>query len=365
MKIGKKKITFIIQDTLLKWFQPDIRGMPWRKTRDPYAIWISEIMLQQTRVNAVIPYYQRFMKRFPDVQSLGRARIDTVLKLWEGMGYYSRARNLHQASKMIVNDYQGKLPQTVSELRKLPGIGPYTAGAIASIAFEAREPVLDGNVIRVLCRVHRISANPGQTKTKNQLWRLADKLLPNNNIGDFNQALMELGATVCLPANPLCGECPIAAVCRAKKRNQQNMFPVRAGKKVIPHYTVVAGVVWKNDKILIDKRLPDGLLGGLWEFPGGKRKTGESLKAAVEREIYEELAVRVEAIKPYMKIEHAYSHFRITLHVFECRYLAGRPQLLGCADCKWVLINELRRYAFPAANQKIIRSLLKKSTRMP
>ncbi len=358
MKSCKKKIYYIIQESLLKWFQPEARDMPWRKTSDPYAIWVSEIMLQQTRVNAVIPYYQRFMKRFPDVRSLARAKIDSVLKHWEGLGYYSRGRNLHQAAKIIAKDYNGILPQSASELMKLPGIGRYTSGAIASIAFDAAEPVLDGNVIRVLCRVFIIRENPSQTKTKNSLWQLAGQLLPPSRSGDFNQALMELGATVCLPMNPRCAECPIAPVCQAKRRNQQNTIPLRAGKKPLPHYTVVAGIIWEKGKILIDQRPPNGLLGGLWEFPGGKRMPSESLKAAVTREINEELAVKVKAGKLFMKVEHAYSHFRITLHVFQCEYLTGQPQPLGCVAWKWIFPHQLTRYPFPAANQKIIRSLL-------
>ncbi len=342
---------------LLQWYRKRARDLPWRKTRDPYAIWVSEIMLQQTRVQAVIPYYEQFLRRFPTVQKLARARIDSVLKLWEGLGYYSRARNLHEAAKQIVSRYDGRLPDTRAELLSLPGIGVYTAGAVASIAFGRQEPVVDGNVIRVLCRVFRIRKDPKQTETRKHIWSIARDLLPAIAPGDFNQALMELGAEVCLPQTPYCGACPLRRTCLARRHSEQTRLPVRRRKKPIPCYPVVVGVIERNGQILIDKRKPEGLLGGLWEFPGGKKRPGESLEEALHREVREEIGIRIRVDGLIATVNHTYSHFRIRLHAFGCTYVSGTPRCLGCYAVKWVRPGDLGRYAFPAANNRIIQAL--------
>ncbi|MBN2131604.1 MAG: A/G-specific adenine glycosylase [Sedimentisphaerales bacterium] len=344
----------LIRRRLLQWFDGNARDLPWRSTRDPYAIWISEIMLQQTRVETVKPYYLRFLKRFPTVEKLARARIDTVLKHWEGLGYYSRARNLHRAAREIVTRYEGRLPATRDELLTLPGIGSYTAGAIASIAFAKREPVVDGNVTRVLCRLFCIRTDPKQAGVQKQLWSLAAALLPRTRTGDHNQALMELGSEICLPRNPRCNECPLVRTCEARRHGQETTLPVKRPKKELPTVIVAVGVIYKEGRVLIDKRKPDGLLGGLWEFPGGKQEPGESLQAALHREVREELGIRIEVKRSLMVVHHAYSHFRVRLHVFECTFLSGKPRCRSCTAFKWVLPNELHRYAFPAANHRII-----------
>jgi len=314
-------------------------------------------MLQQTQVATVIPYYHRWMKRFPDITALSRAWLQSVLKLWEGLGYYSRARNLHAAAKIIVADYHGHVPHQTHELRKLPGIGPYTAGAIASIAFDADEPVLDGNVTRVLCRVFRIAAPVKEIATQRILWRLARQLIPTGQAGLFNQALMDLGATICLPRKPLCEKCPWRTLCGAYAKDEQNRLPTKTPVKTLPHYDIAAGVVWKDGKILIGRRKPEGLLGGLWEFPGGKRKYHESLQACAIREIREETGVDVAVIEPLITVKHAYSHFRITLHVFTCQWVTGRARPRACTDIKWVAPRQLDTYPFPRANQKVIEVL--------
>lgn len=343
---------------LLRWFDREARDLPWRRTKDPYAIWVSEVMLQQTQVETVKPYYERFLRRFPTVQRLARARLDTVLKLWEGLGYYSRARNAHEAAREIVARYNGRLPRTKHDLLTLPGIGAYTAGAIASIAFGQREPVVDGNVTRVLCRVFRIRANPKQATTQGMIWGIAGRLLPTRRAGDFNQALMELGSEVCLPRVPRCDECPLCRVCQGRLHDEENVLPLRSPRKAIPSYTVAVGVIYdQSGRILIDKRKPQGLLGGLWEFPGGKRESGESLEAALRREVREELGIRIRVRRPLVVVDHAYSHFRIRLHAFECTYVSGTPQCLACSDFKWVWPKSLGRYAFPTANNKIIQAL--------
>jgi A/G-specific adenine glycosylase len=343
---------------LLRWFDRVARDLPWRRTRDPYAIWVSEIMLQQTQAATVEPYYERFLRRFPTIQRLAQARLDTVLKLWEGLGYYSRARSAHKAAREIVARHDGRLPRTKDDLLRLPGIGAYTAGAIASIAFGLREPVLDGNVTRVFCRVFRIRANPKQAAVQKELWRIAEGLLPVKRVGDFNQALMELGSEVCLPRTPHCGECPLSKVCQARLRGEANLLPVRGPKKAIPSYTIAVGVIYDRcGRILIDKRKPHGLLGGLWEFPGGKKERAESLEAALRREVREELGIRIRVKRPLVVVDHAYSHFRVRLHAFECVHVSGAPQCAACDEVKWVWPQSLGRYAFPAANHKIIQAL--------
>ncbi|MBM4045775.1 MAG: A/G-specific adenine glycosylase [Planctomycetes bacterium] len=358
-----------MQRRLLVWFRRDQRDLPWRRTRDPYAIWVSEIMLQQTQVATVEPYFERFLKRFPTVKALAQAPLGAVLKVWEGLGYYSRARNLHRAAKLVVSEFGGRLPGTMDELLTLPGIGRYTAGAIASIAFGQDEPVLDGNVTRVLCRVFRIRQNPKAGKTQQKLWSLARQLIPPGKAGAMNQALMELGATVCVPREPRCAVCPLSVAkkpvpiigtgffCLARLHGEQDDLPLKTKRKPVPHHDIAAGVIWKGSRILIDQRKPEGLLGGLWEFPGGKRRPRESLAAALVREAREELGVQVEVLRPLVTVQHAYSHFRITLHVFHCRHVSGRPRALGCAAWKWVTLPELGRYAFPAATHKVIAAL--------
>jgi A/G-specific adenine glycosylase len=343
-----------IHEALLQWFASNARDLPWRRTKDPYAIWVSEIMLQQTRVQAVVPYYEHFLKQFPTVQTLARTRLDTLLKLWEGLGYYSRARNLHRAAREVVARFGGRLPASREELLTLPGIGPYSAGAIASIAFDRPEPLVDGNVTRVLCRLFCVEGNPKKPAVQARIWSLAEELLPRNRVGQFNQALMELGSEVCLPRSPCCDECPLRHLCLARKRGEQDSFPARAPKKKRPFHTVVVGVIYRRGRILIDKRRPEGLLGGLWEFPGGKQQRGESHPAALRREIREELALEVRVGPEIAAVDHTYTHFRIRLHAFECTWLSGEPRCVTCTDVKWVRPGDLGRYAFPAANKKII-----------
>ncbi len=346
-----------LRTCLLRWFGKNARHLPWRKTDDPYAIWVSEVMLQQTQVETAKPYYERFLRRFPTVKKLAKARFDSVLKLWEGLGYYGRARNLHLAAQKIVSDFAGRIPQDKHALLTLPGIGQYTAGAISSIAFGRAEPVVDGNVTRVLCRVFRLHGNPQSAGVKRKLWSLATDLVPPSKPGIFNQALMELGSTVCVRGKPKCDICPLARICGAKRHGEQEILPARAPTKRLPRYTVAVGIIYNKGKVLIDKRKPTGLLGGLWEFPGGKKRKRESLKAALKREVREELGIDVSVERPLMAVEHAYSHFRVRLHVFECRHVAGRPRCHSCQAAKWVQPSQLRRYAFPAANKKIIEGL--------
>lgn len=348
--------TFV--DNLLAWYDREAAPLPWRENHDPYRVWLSEIMLQQTQVDTVIPYFERFLQAYPNVAALAAAPLDDVLKRWEGLGYYSRARNLHRCAQIIAQEREGLFPNTAEALQKLPGIGRYTAGAIASIAFGQAAPVLDGNVIRVFSRLFDLDGEVSRPETRKQLWSLAEKLVPLQRPGDYNQALMELGRTVCKPRNPLCDDCPVQAHCRAFAHQTQHLRPVRKKAEPTPHYDVTAGIV-RNDEglILIAQRPLDGLLGGLWEFPGGKMEPGETLPDCLKRELAEELAIEVAVDELFVVVRHAFTHFKITLHVFHCRYLSGPPQKIAVRDWAWVQESELDQYSFGKADREVIRAL--------
>ena len=336
---------------LLRWATKNLRDLPWRvEPRDPYRVWVSEMMLQQTQVATVIPYFRRFTERFPTVQALAAAPLDDVLKLWEGLGYYARARNLHRAARKVVAEFDGHLPDTVEELCKLPGIGRYTAGAIASIAFGRDAPVVDGNVKRVLCRVYAIRGDARRPAIQKKLWALAAANLPQGKAGRWNEAMMELGAIVCLPRSPRCDKCPLAGVCRARALGIQEQLPKKATRKRLPHYDVTAAVIRKRGRILIAQRPVGGMLGGLWEFPGGKRKRGESLEECLRREIHEELGVEIEVGQPVTQVKHAYTHFRITLYAFECSCRSNPVKGVW----RWARLSDLANLAMPSADRKII-----------
>ncbi len=362
-----------LAESLLAWWDANRQNYPWRRTKDPYAIWVSEIMLQQTQVTTVIPYFERWLQKFPDVQTLAAAPLANVLKMWQGLGYYSRARNIHAAAQMVVDEFDGRLPQTAADLLQLKGIGRYTAGAVASIAFNEPVPVLDGNIIRLFSRLTDLAADVTLTATKKRLWQLAAVLVPAVRPGDYNQALMELGQQICLPVKPRCRLCPLAAFCLAHQRGTQLERPVRPPRKNIPHYDVVAGIIWQKDfkaadgehRFLIAQRPLDGLLGGLWEFPGGKQEDGETLAQALQREIQEELALEIQVGAQLTAVKHAYTHFRITLHAFFATRIAGQPQHVGVADHAWVTLQDLDDYAFAVTDLKIIRALKQKCGQSP
>jgi A/G-specific adenine glycosylase len=342
---------------LLRWFAEHKRALPWRATRDPYRIWVSEVMLQQTQAATVIPFYERFLEQFPDIAALAAADDATLMKAWEGLGYYARARNLRAAAQVIVREHGGKLPASMETLLQLPGCGPYTAAAVASLAYDADCAAVDGNVLRVLARVYVIDADIGRPSTRQQVQQLADALVPAGRAGAFNEALMELGALVCRPKNPLCGECPIRRFCRAFQQDRVRDFPVKSRKPAVPHHEIAIGVVHRPGKVLIALRPADGLLGNLWEFPGGKRQPDETLAECCRREIKEETGLDVEVGDTFAIVLHAYTHFRITLHAFHCRYRGGRAQPRTSQAIRWVAIDELDDYAFPKANKRIIAAL--------
>ena len=345
-----------LQTQLLSWYEHHGRTLPWRQTQDPYAVWVSEIMLQQTQVKTVLPYYQRWLTTFSTVQALAQAPQQQVLKAWEGLGYYARARNLHRAAQVVVQNYGGILPTDLEAVMALPGIGRTTAGGILSAAFNLPLPILDGNVKRVLARLIALDVPP--QKAQDRLWALSTQLLPHQHPRDFNQALMDLGATLCTKRQPSCTICPWQAHCKAYRQNMQSEIPVTETKAPIPHKQIGVAVVWDDQKqVLIDRRPQQGLLGGLWEFPGGKVEPGETVEACIQRELQEELAIEVEVGDRLITLDHAYTHFKVTLHVYHCRHLNGEPQPLACDEIRWVTIAELEQYPFPAANGKIIEAL--------
>jgi len=342
---------------LLSWFAHQRRDLPWRRTRDPYRIWVAEVMLTQTQVATVIPYYERFLRLFPDLPALAAAPPEAVLKAWEGLGYYARARNLHRAAIEVLARHGGRLPEDPRALRALPGIGPYTAAAILSIAWGRDELALDGNVRRVLSRLFHIDGPPEAGATQAQLRALGQQLLPAGAAGDFNQALMDLGATICTPRRPRCADCPLGVYCQAYRRGAQEKLPAKRRRRALPHYDVTAAVIWREGRVLIAQRPANGLLGGLWEFPGGKLEPGETLPECLRREIREELQIEIEVGDPIATVEHAYSHFRITLHAFHCRLLDGEPQAVACAAWRWAGFDELGLFAFSAADRRVIAAL--------
>lgn len=354
MNINNKD-TNALHEALINWFEQHRVDLPWRRTNDPYAIWLSEIMLQQTQVTTVIPYYERFLTRFPTVQDLAAAPLHDVLKLWEGLGYYSRARNLHLAAQVVVEKFGGQFPANLEGLLSLPGVGRYTAGAIASLAYGLDAPVLDGNVIRILTRWFNITDDVSAASTKTALWDLAEQLVPTERAGRWNEGLMELGRLICTPRSPNCPACPVAAFCEAYQLGIQAERPVKQARAKTPHYDVTAAVITRDDgRILIAQRPTQGLLGGLWEFPGGKRDPGETLPDCLRREIREELDIEISVGGQIGVVRHGYTHFRITLYAFACEYISGIPQTIGVADFAWVTLDDLDRYAFPVTDQKII-----------
>lgn len=346
---------------LLQWFGARRREVPGRSETDPYRIWVAEVMAQQTRISTMTPYYESFLGRFPDVETLAASSLDEVLKAWEGLGYYGRARNLHRAAAEVCERHGGRLPAEAAELRELPGIGPYTAGAISSIAFGRPEPAVDGNVRRVLSRLYDL-----ERPTPARLESLARELIgrATGAAGPLNQALMDLGSSICTPRSPKCGDCPVAADCLALERGTVSERPPPRRRAALPHHDIGAAIVWREGSVLIARRPAEGLLGGLWEFPGGKVEPGETPAQAARREVREELGVVAEILEPADTVRHAYSHFRITLRLFHARWVSGGPPWKaeggpehGESPC-WTRPADLSRYAFPAANHGVIARLV-------
>ncbi|HLG94392.1 MAG TPA: A/G-specific adenine glycosylase [candidate division Zixibacteria bacterium] len=356
---------------LLGWFEKNRRALPWQdgvghptKMKRDYQIFISEIMLQQTRVEQALPYYKHWVASVPSFEVLAKTPMQKLLKLWEGLGYYARVQYLKEAARIVVREHGGRIPVDYAQIRALPGVGDYTAAALGSFIHQQPYLAIDGNNFRVLSRVLARPGNFSNQTDRKKLSEAASGLLDPMRPGAFNRALMRLGASVCLPKNPKCGICPVRYFCWAYKAKQVKRYPSPRRRLKAPHYQIAAGIIWKEGTILIAQRKPEGFLGGLWEFPGGKRKRGETRAEACRREIREETGARVRVGPLAQKIRHGYSHFSITLSAFHCFYQNGKPRALGCQKVKWVRPENLVKYPFPKANQKIV-PLLASGTLLP
>ena len=342
---------------LLRWYAAGHRDLPWRRTRDPYAIWVSEIMLQQTQVTTVIPYYERFLVRFPTVAALAGAPLDEVLALWQGLGYYARARSLHAAARGVCEIYGGLIPRERAALRALPGVGDYTAGAILSIAFGLDEVAIDGNVVRVLCRLFDVAEDPARSATRTLLRRHAQGLLPSGQAGDYNQAMMELGATICLPKAPQCLLCPLAPYCRARELGVQEQRPLPRVRAQVPHRTFAAAVCARERRLLLVRRRPRGLLGGLWEFPQGEVPPGQDEPRALQQALAAGLGMQIEVQSPVTVVEHGYTHFSLTVTAYRC-LVQGEPTPSGEWDrCHWLSPDERDAYGLTGVATRILAAL--------
>ena len=358
-------------EPLLSWWQHHGRQEPaqkpwmfksdgtWPLPEDsltPYGIWIAEVMLQQTQLSVVLPYWQRWIMAFPTVEALAAASLEQVRLQWQGLGYYSRARRLHEAARVLV---QQPWPRDLDGWIALPGIGRTTAGGILSSAFNVPEPILDGNVKRVLARLHAHGRPP--SRDQHLFWRWSEELLDLRRPRDFNQALMDLGATVCTPRRPGCDQCPWRASCAAYASGDPSGWPVVEERKPLPFQVIGIGVVINAaGDVLIDQRLEEGLLGGMWEFPGGKQEPGEPIEACIARELMEELGIEVSVGEGLITVDHAYSHKKLQFVVHLCRWISGEPQPLASQQVRWVRPEQLKDYPFPAANARIIEALLGK-----
>ena len=347
-------------ESILDWYDAQNEQFPWRNISNPYHTWVSEIMLQQTQVKTVIPYFNRWIKKFPTIKSVAIASDEEIFKYWEGLGYYSRALNLRNAC-LELTKLKSNLFNTSEKLIELKGIGEYTAAAIASIAFNENIPAIDGNVKRIVSRL--LCINHTNTNSMNKMKDFLKSCISYNRPGDFNQAMMDLGRKICVPRKPRCTSCPIQQKCKAFKNSKVELFPMKNKIiKKIPHYNVAVGVIWKKGKILITKRKKNQLLGGLWEFPGGKIQGNESSKECIAREIKEELGIDISVNEYMLTVKHQYSHFKITLDAYMCNYVKGKIRCIEVDDYKWITPDQISLYPFPKANHYIFPKILENGT---
>lgn len=344
-----------LRRALLAWYRRSRRDLPWRRTSNPYRIWLSEVLLQQTRIETALPYYKRFVETFPNVRTLAKAPLRRVLALWEGLGYYTRARNLHAAAKTVVRERNGRLPASAAEWQALPGVGRYTANAIASIALGERVPVVDGNVKRVIARLFRIDAPiEGPTATR-QVWALAEQLVPKSAPGDFNQALMELGGRACTPRRPECRLCPLRRRCAARASGVQAKLPAHRPRRPVPKIAAVAAAIRRNGRILLTRRPPEGLLGGLWTLPGAEMSPGRS-RADTLRGAVTPLGIEIEILERIAVVRHEFTHRSLQLHVYRCERRAGELRRSdGCA--RWVRWERLGDYPCATVDRKVLAAI--------
>lgn len=342
------------QNELLRWYRRHARRhLPWRKSRDPYRIWVSEAMLQQTQVDTVIPYYERFLRRFPTLHALSRSPVTAALDSWAGLGYYHRAKNLHAGACQVVREHGGRIPDSPKELLKLPGIGRYTAGAIASIAFDRPEPVLDGNVLRVLCRYLGIRQDPRLPVVQRRLWKIAGELVPEDQPGDFNQALMDLGATLCLPRHPNCPACPIRVGCIARRNGWQDRIPPARRETPKKRIAYLCGILEQEGRILLARRPLSGLLPGLWEFPGGECRSGKSYADRLCDLLEERLGVQAKPQELAAQVTQILSHRRLHLKAMRCRWKGNPRPSGGYIGLRWVPSHELTAVSLTAGMRRL------------
>jgi A/G-specific adenine glycosylase len=339
---------------LLRWYRQHRRPLPWRQAADPYRIWVSEVMLQQTQVATALPYYERFLERFPNLDRLAGAELAEVLKAWEGLGYYSRARNLHRAARQVADEHHGRLPEERPRLRALPGVGDYIANAVLSMAFQQPLAVVDGNVLRVLARLLCLKAPVNHPASRPHFQAEADRLLDPACPGDFNQALMELGALVCTPRRPACAQCPVSADCQAWRSGETGAYPVRTPRAPVPHATLVTAVIRRRGQLLVTRRPAAGLLGGLWEFPGADLLPGEALLAAGVRIARAVAGLTVVDLRHLGRVGQDYSHLRVTHEVLTGASPRGGVRLAGPEAFRWVPPGDLTALAFPRVQRKIL-----------
>jgi A/G-specific adenine glycosylase len=345
-----------LQRQILCWFKENARNLPWRATYDPYHVWISEIMLQQTQMDRVVDYFNRWVSRFPDIASIAAASEEEVLKLWEGMGYYSRARNIIKSANILLDKHQGKLPADHDLLLGLPGIGHYTAGALMSIAFNRNYPLVDANIERVFARLFNLKKPVKDSNTQAFIWQKAAELLPNGRAREFNQALMELGALVCIARNPRCRICPIMTHCQAFRLNLVAQRPVLTAPPKTIFIEMATGILTHEGRIFIQKRKPKGVWANLWEFPGGRLETGETPEIALVREYKEETGLSVGNLKKIITVQHSYTIYRVSLHCYFCSLLDSSlaPVLYSAQEYRLVKAGELSDYALPAGHRKLL-----------
>jgi A/G-specific adenine glycosylase len=346
-----------LAELILDWYALNSREFPWRVHSDPYAIWVSEIMLQQTRVETVIPYFLKWMQTFPTVSGLAHASESDVLSVWEGLGYYSRARNLRVSAQKIMEEHGGKLPDNLKDLIKLPGIGRYTAGAIASIAFNKDITTLDGNIRRVFARLFDVEEIVNSPAGEEKIWDLLQNELPKGKAGDFNQALMDLGATICTPQSPDCPICPLLGICLARSKGIEEQRPILKNKPVQPQFTSICAIIKKNDSFLLLRRPSKGLLGGLWEFPNDRIVSeGDEFETQQIQLLSSQYGMEVKILEKRAIIKHAYTHFRVILHAYSCAWVADIAELPG--TCSWVTRNKLLNYPMGKIARKISRMII-------
>lgn len=339
--------------TLIAWYLKNARDLPWRRTKDPYKIWISEVMLQQTTVAAVIPYFNKWLTTFPTVEHLARAPLQKVLAQWQGLGYYNRAKNLHRSAQLIVQGHKGLIPSHPDVVRKLPGFGPYTTGAVLSIAFDKKLPIIDANVRRVIMRLLGLEGE-ADTKQDKPVLEFLLKVLPDKSVGDFNQGLMELGALVCRSKEPVCVQCPVSGFCWAYKEGQQELIPTPK-KRLIKDVEAVIAIIENNGRYFIQKRPSKGLLADLWEFPGGKIEAGETAKEALIREVQEEVGISPKSVKHLFDVQHFYTQFRVKLSVWRFEPKSDLPSVSKIR--RWVLPKDFSRYPMPSGSAKIVEKI--------